>query len=98
VENYAEKIIGALFALWLGVLTVWGKRELDRLDEKADKSDLARIDEKADKKADNAALLAYMEEAKIARELIHKKLDDVSHSTQATAVCLARLEGRLNGK
>jgi hypothetical protein len=49
-------------------------------------------------KADKAELIAYMAEARTAREAIHSKLDEVSKATQQTAVCLAKLEGRLNGK
>jgi hypothetical protein len=49
-------------------------------------------------KADKTELLAYMAEARMAREAIHSKLDEVGKATQRTAVCIAKLEGRLNGK
>jgi hypothetical protein len=49
-------------------------------------------------KADKTELIAYMAEARVARDAIHSKLDDVSKATQQTAVCLAKIEGRLNGK
>lgn len=49
-------------------------------------------------KADKAELIAYMAEARTARDAIHTKLDEVSKATHQTAVCLAKIEGRLNGK
>ena len=49
-------------------------------------------------KADRTELTAYMKEAREAREGIHAKLDEVSKATQQTAVCVAKLEGRLTSK
>lgn len=49
-------------------------------------------------KCDRSELTAYMQEARTAREAIHTKLDEVSKATQQTAVCVAKLEGRLSGK
>lgn len=49
-------------------------------------------------KADKSELMSYMAEARIAREAIQAKLDEVGKATQQTAVCIAKLEGRLSGK
>jgi hypothetical protein len=46
-------------------------------------------------KADRAELVAYIKEATESRKELIEKLDDVDKTTQRTAICLARLEGRL---
>jgi hypothetical protein len=72
----------ALAAGWAGFLTWWGKVLYGKLEDKATR----------------AELLSYMAEARTARQEINAKLDHVGAATQQTAVCLAKLEGRLTGQ
>jgi hypothetical protein len=46
-------------------------------------------------KADRTELVAYIKEATESRKEMIEKLDKVTDSTQKTALCLARLEGRI---
>ena len=89
IETYWREIAGALLAMWLGVLTFFGRRELSRLDNKAERSDfdatLRRIDE-------------HIQDDKELRAVIEEKFDTIMRTNTETQVQVARIAGRLEGR
>lgn len=89
LEQHAEKIIGALFGLWLAVLTFWGKRELKRLDGKADKDEMQRL---------FVTLEGHIKDDKEMRRELTERLDDVVEAVTETKVSVARIAGQLDSR
>lgn len=89
LEQHAEKIIGALFGLWLAVLTFWGRRELARLDDKADRKEMQRLFE---------TLEAHIRDDKDMRKELTERLDDVVEAVTETKVSVARIAGQLDSR
>lgn len=99
MENWLDGITAAIGALWLGLLSWLGKRQVERIDRKADKSQLERMLSMLEKRDDQ-----YREDRQKASESrgkMHEKLDaymgkqDELNRQLTSAV--SRIEGRLNG-
>ncbi len=99
-SSWMEAVAGALFTLWLSLLSWVGRREVKRIDGKADRDQLDRLITLMEKRDDQ-----YREdqkEANASRRKLHEKFDAYARKQDEILRELtgkvSRLEGRLNGR
>lgn len=88
-------------AIVIGALAFFGKRELSRIDGKADKAELDRIHDKADKAALTAVLVrldTHIADDRALRAELTESLSAMNKTLTETQVAVARIAGRLDSQ
>lgn len=94
-SSWLESAAAGVLTLWLGLLSWVGRREVKRIDGKADRDQVERMLAMMERRDERYR--EDMTQASTKRGEMHKKIDGVIDKLNETNVQLARIAGRLNG-
>ena len=98
-SSWLEAAAGTLLTLWLGALSFFGRRELARIDGKADRDQVERMLTLMERRDEQYR--EDLKEASLKRGEMHRKMDEYMGKQDTILRELtgkvSRLEGRMNG-